>query len=199
MKQAHAFWDWFTNAHHRLESLDGPHKDALLTEVQVTLHEYSPGLWFEIGGHPDGPHELVISAEGNSDYFEDVRHLVAEAPTVEGWSFIAFKPPHGFDFQTVYEGVAVEPANAWFLPLVSESNPASMGLRVAVPGFTEEREQTYWAATMVALEAGLGELVAAEAIAHLEVCAPPDAPEENGYIELNELEEYLAWRSRRET
>lgn len=181
-----------------MERFSHSRDDALLDELQAELQTYSQGLWFEMGGHPDGPLELVISAEGDPDYFEDVRHLVAAAPETPGWCFVAFKPPQGFEFRTEYEGVIVDPSECWFLPLESKSNPASLGLRVAVPGLTAERTQAYRAAVHIVLDTGLGELVAAEAVHHLEVVAPPDSQERDGYIELRELGKYIMWREQRE-
>ncbi len=172
--------------------------DALLDELQAELQAYSPGLWLEMGGHPDGPLELVISAEGDPDYFEDVRHLVAAAPETPGWRFVAFKPPQGFEFRTEYEGVIVDPDECWFLPLQSKSNPASLGLRVAVPGVTDELARTYKAAVHIVLDTGLGELIAAEAVQHLEVVPLPNSPERDGYIELRELGKYITWREQGE-
>lgn len=138
-----AFWHWFCSARPRLLGLRRRTDEALLDELQAQLQDYSEGLWFEVGGHPDGPMELIISAEGNPDFFDDVERLVACAPEVPGWQFIAFKPAQGFGFRTEYEGVVIDPAASWFLPLESQSCPTAFGLRVAVPGFTAGLEQTY--------------------------------------------------------
>jgi hypothetical protein len=197
MNDPNAFWKWFIHAHHKFEHVQGDRKESLLDELQDRLQKFSPGLWFEVGGHPDGPMELIISAEGNPDYFAEVLALVGCAPKMEGWQFIAFKPPQGFEFVTEYEGVTINPAKSWFLPLVSESNPSALGLRVAVPGFSQELEKIYGAAVCIVLDTGLGELAASESIHHLEVVALPGDPEGEGYIELNELGDYLAWRAAR--
>jgi hypothetical protein len=198
MSDTRIFWEWFATAKPRLENFSHQRDDALLDEVQAALQRYSPGLWFEMGGHPDGPMELIISAEGDSDYFDDVRRLVAAAPDTRGWRFIAFKPPQGFEFRTEYEGVVVDPADCWFLPMQSKSNPTALGLRVAVPGFTDELESTNRAAVYIVLDTGLGELVATEAVHHLEVVPLPASPETDGYIKLNELGQYVTWREQRE-
>jgi hypothetical protein len=198
MHNPRPFWNWFATARHRLERFSDSRDDALLDELQAELQSYSPGLWFDVGGHPDGPLELVISAEGDPDYFEDVRRLVAAAPETPGWRFVAFRPPQGFEFRTEYEGVIVDPGECWFLPLLSKSKPASLGLRVAVPGFTDELARSYKAAVYIVLDTGLGELIAAESVQYLEVVPLPDAPAIDGYIELRELGKYITWREQRE-
>jgi hypothetical protein len=125
-----------------------------------------------------------------------VRELIATAPELHGWRFIAFKPAQGFDFVTEYAGLTVSPKATWFMPLESRANPEALGLRVAYAHFKKSKEKTYLAATYVALEAGLGELDAAEKIKHVEVCAAPSAPDSAGYMLLHELPEYIRWREK---
>jgi hypothetical protein len=96
---------------------------------------------------------------------------------------------------TQYDGLTLSPEAAWFMPLESRSDPQALGLRVAYAHFDRSREKTYLAATYVMLEAGLGELDAAENIQHVEVCAAPSAPESAGYILLHELPKYLGRRA----
>jgi len=196
MPDPRTFWTWFSVAVPRLQRFKHGRDEALLDELQDHLQSYSSGLWFEIGGHPDGPMELVISAEGDTDYFDDVKALVASAPSIDGWTFVAFKPAQGFGFTTEYEGITVDPAKSWFLPMHSTNDPSELGLRVAVPGFNAEEAKSYRAAVYIVIETGLGELRAWEAIKHVEVTEVPASPESEGYIELHELERYLDWRAR---
>lgn len=186
-----------SQAQPRLEQLRHKHDEALLDEILEHLQRYCSELWFEIGGHPDHDRELIISAEGKSEFFDDVRRLVACAPEVAGWRFIAFKPAQGFEFRTEYEGIEVDPSTSWFLPMHSVSDPSGLGLRIAVPGFNEAQEGKFRAAVSIVLETGLGELWTAEHLRYLEVVAIPDAPEAEGFIGLNELDRYLASRKTR--
>jgi hypothetical protein len=192
-----AFWSWFEKSRARLETYTDEEREGVLDEILEELHKYSAGLWFEIGGHPDGPKELIISAEGNSDYFAEVVSLVAQAPKLDGWKFIAFKPPQGFEFTTTYEDVHVDPAKSWFLPLDSASDPKSLGLRVAVANFNENKVKAFTTAVSLALDAGLGELRAGKCVNYIEVVAVPSNPENEGFMELTDLDQYIAWREAR--
>lgn len=51
----------------------------------------------------------------------------------------------------------------------------------------------------IVLDTGLGEVVCAERIKHLEVTTMPTNPADEGFIELNELPDYLDWIDRRES
>ena len=196
MDTPQTFWAWFVDNERRFRNVETQEKAQLLDELQEHLHAFCDSLWFEIGGHPTGPRELIISAEGRSEFFPKVHELVGTAPELDGWRFIAFKPAQGFDFVTEYEGVTISPKATWFMPLESRANPEALGLRVAYSHFEKSKEKRYLAATYVVLDAGLGELDAAEKIQHVEVCAAPSAPESAGYILLHELPQYIRWREK---
>lgn len=191
-----SFWQWFQANESRFRDIEVPEKEELLDELMEQLHQFSENLWFELGGHPDGPHELIISAEGRVEAFHEVRRLIGTAPKIPGWVLIAFKPAHGFDFVTSYAGLKFAPEATWFLPLESQENPESLGLRVAYAHFDPTRLQDFLAATRIMLEAGLGELATAERIQHVEVGLLPSRPDAEGYIEISELSAYLAFRAR---
>jgi hypothetical protein len=112
-----------------------------------------------------------------------------------GWSVVSFKQPQGFEFTTEYEDIVVAPKATWFLPMTSKQQPELLGLRLAFAHFSTKRQRQFLAAAYVMLEAGLGELAAAEQIAHVEVCLAPSSPESEGYRALPELSDYLAQRN----
>jgi hypothetical protein len=197
MKSPETFWTWFIKNERRYRNLEMPENEQLFEELLFALQDYSTGLWFEIGAHPDGLLELVISAEGDARYFPDVRALISAAPTLEGWEFTAFKQPQGFELTTEYEGVTIVPSESWFLPLVSREDPQALGLRIAVPDFNELLEETFVSACFIVLDTGLGELQVAEHIRHVEVCGVPTSPESRGFFKLNELGSFLKWRESR--
>ena len=191
------FWNWFVTAQDRFRDVDVPEREQLLDELLEHLHGYCDGLYFEVGGMPGAVSELVITAEGNADYFGAVQDLVAAAPAIAGWRFIAFRPPMGFTFSTRYEDVTIDPAASWFLPLVHDADPTSLGLRLAVPDYDESEKEAFTNAAFIVIDTALGELIAARDVHHIEVCEIPDDPEGEGFIELPELTTYLDWRGRR--
>jgi hypothetical protein len=192
MSKAAEFWRWFRENEHRFRMIEVPEKDELLGEIQRALHEFSDDLWFEIGGHPEGPQELVITAEGKHRAFGLVKDLVSAAPAIPGWEFLAFKPAQGFAFVTTYRDITVSPGSTWFSVLPAHAAADGIDLRVAYVQFDPAKAKTYLAATYIMLEAGLGELAAAQIIHSIEVCAASSDPRAEGHRPLNELPAYLA-------
>lgn len=187
MEDQRRFWTWFERNEARFRNIRLPEDDGLLDEIQERLQAYCPELWFETGRADDGCNELIVSAEGQTGFFSAVRTLVAAAPLIPGWRFIAFKPAQGFEFETGYEGISFSPKATWYLPLRSRSNPDALGLRIGYAHYDPKREQDFLTGTFIMLEAALGELALAEKVQHIEVAALPSSPESSGYSPLPEL------------
>ena len=187
------FWSWFGSNEARFRNVETAEKEALLDEMLSHLQRVSEALFFEVGGHPDGPTELIITAEGNSKYFDLAREVVRKAPALKGWQFIALKPAVGFAFVTTYEGVRVDPKEMWFLPL--ENSLGELGLRIAGPAYQQAVESQFRFACHQLIDGGLGEETASAEVGHLEVGPLPDDPEAEGYIEIVELPAYISWRN----
>ncbi len=187
-----SFWSWFSSNVKTIESFSSG-DEGMLNEILRNLHSYDENLYFEISTHEEVK-ELVITAEGDAAHFESVRRLISEAPDINNWIFVAFKPPMGFDFVSEYEGVTYDPSKLWFLPLVSESNPSLLGLRVGIPNYDEQFHEHSVPAILILLDTGLGELKAAEEINHVETGALPKNPASEGYIEFDEIGKYIDWR-----
>ena len=187
MEDQRIFWAWFEQNEEKFRDVEVPEKEQLLDELLDALHNYCEHLWFETGRAEDGCNELIISAEGDTSYFSAVRTLIATAPPIVGWRFVAFKPGTGFDFDTCYEGITFSPKAAWFLPLRSSSDPSGLGIRVGYAHYDPALQKTFLAGTYIMLECALGELALAEKVQHIEVAALPSSPESSGYSPLPAL------------
>ena len=195
---ARKFWKWFTKnqqAYLQLNKVeDVESKDELQNDLLSKLNDYRKGLFYEIGGQPDGKAALIITAEGNLELFEDVRRLIKKAPKLEKWEFIAFKQPMGSDFKVNYEGLEVDPKSLWFLPLKNIDHPESIGLRIGIPDYNDSNENRYIAAAYLILDTILGEENNAQYLGYVEVNSLPENFADNGYIELNKLLEFVEWK-----
>jgi hypothetical protein len=190
------FWE-FVAAHRgdldAMETYESPFWDELLEQ----LHEIHEGLFFEASVPGASPRELVLTAEGDTALFALVEAIAAQAPALPGWQVVALKPPMGFEFGMRYEGFELVPAQMHFMPLVNRDNPEVLGLRIAIPGYVEELEDECANGVLVVLDTALGERSAAKDIELVEVCALPEDPDEEGYIPLPQLMNYIEWRKHR--
>ena len=187
------FWQWFANHEPDLKMLSTS-DDSFWDVILDQLKKVDGRLWFEMSSHETAPREFVVTAEGKIEAFPVVSALVDAAPAIEGWEFVALKPPMGFDFTTTYEGVRFDPGQMWFLPLDSKSRINYLGLRVGIEGLRQEDESMAHTAVLVILDTGLGERSAALDIQYTEVTELPPDPLLAGYIELTELADYISWR-----
>lgn len=192
------FWVWFATHKLELSRLAKP-DDPFWNLALEQLKKIDQHFWFELSRDSQPVREFIVTAEGHVDSFPLAEKLVRLAPDIEGWSFIALKPPQGFQFTTTYEGTRFDARQMWFLPLASESHPSDLGLRIAVPGLEDTDRSTAHSAVLVILDTGLGERSAALDIHYTEVTELPADPASLGYIELRELAEYIMWRKKRTT
>lgn len=189
----HDFWKWFSGAEGRLrEMLQGDRDEALLDECQAELEKANPELYYEFGGEPEGPLEFIISASARPELFEAVDALIAEAPAIEGWQWLALKPAQGFDFQSEWDGLHLDPEAMWFLPM--ENDAGHLGLCVSMEGLKQEQLETFVGGAWIVMETGAGERALGEQVFHYEVGTLPEDPDGEGWIELVDLPKYLEWR-----
>lgn len=159
----------------------------MLEDLRMHLHDYCDHLYFLLGTTEEGKHQLVITADGDSDYFPQVYALVEAAPHIPEWNIRALKPALGFGFVLELYGLVFDPFCMWFMPLVSRDQNPGIGLRIGFNDYLASREQNYLGGTLVLLDHALGEEQMAKAIQYVEVGSLPENPAENGYIPLTEL------------
>jgi hypothetical protein len=190
------FWNWFENHNKNylfLNQIDSQEvKEKLLDDFLVQLHRYCKKLFFEIGGHPeDGNVELIITAEGNVEYFEKVEELVNSAPKIKDWTVIAFKPPMGRGYKTNYRGREFEPSKIIFIPLNNNDNPNGIGLQVCYPDYDENEKAIFVTGTYLALNCLIGEKSTALDIDYIDVTKTPKDISKYDFRHLEDIKEYI--------
>jgi hypothetical protein len=184
------FWEWFVNSkdsYLQLDNLAENEKELLLDQLLDQLHSYCDKLYFQIGGHETVEEkELIISAEGNIQYFSAAEELVKAAPQLPEWKIIALKPAAGIDFVTEHAGIRMDPKKLWFSPLENRNDPSKLGLRVFVTGYDTHRKKEHLFACYQMLDTILGEKENALNIQHVEIAEEPaDKSKLHGMTELS--------------
>ena len=200
MADAITFWNWFRANSEDLLKLSGDEISAektekLLDELLDQLHKYCDRLYFDIGGQSGEEQELIITAEGNPEYFPFVEELINNAPIIKNWQFIAFMQPRGLDYTSKFEDIELIPSDLWFLPLDNPGKPKSIGLRICLPNY-ESVKRSKWlkAAVFKMLDAMLGEKAFALDLDYIDIGALPNNPEEHGMMELKDLPAFIKWK-----
>jgi hypothetical protein len=173
MSEEKNFWDWFQKNEAQYFFLnqisdDEDEKENLLETFLNHLHNYCDRLFFEIGGLPDEKQDLIITAEGDTDYFAQVEMLVNTAPLLEHWNFIAFKPARQ-DYTIEYNNITLDPNTLWFIPLNSNNNPQKIGIRLYADEYDETEEEDFLTASYLVLDNVLGEKSNALDIGYVEL------------------------------
>ncbi|GHT40620.1 hypothetical protein FACS189437_06470 [Bacteroidia bacterium] len=94
------FWNWFEKNEKNflkiVEKRDSSEINKKFFEpLSEKLNELKDGYYFLVGMDNDSTAELIFSAEGVIKFFVFVEELVAAAPNLPNWKFIALKPaPH---------------------------------------------------------------------------------------------------------
>lgn len=132
-----------------------------------------------------GTREVLLTAGGDADAFGRVRELVAGAPAMPGWAYVALRPGRGFEFD-IEVGGRMFPARALsFVALEKGDAPTSLAIRLLVPN----PEAGDWAeAGLSVIEAGVGEEAAAR-IGYLEIGKREDDTE--GVYAIESLEGWI--------
>jgi len=195
------FWKWFEKNNHAylfLDDVDQEEKERLLENLVDELHKYCDNIWPLIGGMPEEGKELIITAEGDMDYFKQVEDLISQAPDIDKWTFIDFIPATvGDPFKIDYEGVELDTEKMWFLPLEEETDPTSIGLRICTPNYELVKDHEFFmSAIYKVLETLIGEKTFALDVDYVEAGEVPENPEEEGMMELLEIYDYVEWEKK---
>jgi hypothetical protein len=190
------FWNWFlehNKAYTFLHSLDDDVKEKLLEDFLEQLHLFSEHIYFEIGGLPDEEQELIITAEGDREYFDKVEELAQDAPAVEGWTITAFKQPVDEHFKSCWADMELDTEDMWFLPLCS-SNPTDLGIRVYLKNHELVQDNEYLLPLLYkVLDTILGEKSFSIDIDYVDTDLLPDNPEEEELYPILQLPQYVSW------
>lgn len=134
MKNIKLFWNWIQYNERTLRNLQNEKpkiQKLFLFWLDKNLHYYSEGLDCIIifPKRDNKSIQLIISANGNPDFFEAVTALVDNAPKLKNWNFIAFIQPSedieemeaGLDKPYVFKDINLKASEIKFEPLQHEN------------------------------------------------------------------------------
>ena len=197
------FWNWFYCNEVTLRTLRT--QDAKIQKVFIYwldrhLHNYCEELDCIImfPEKLDDKLQLVISANGNPKYFDQVITLAEQAPQFRHWKIIPFIQPSkdidqmeaGLDKPYVFKDIILKASELKFMPLEYE-NEKKIDMIVYLKDFTVHcKNKNLLQVVFIIMQDLLGEKELFQNINFVELAQMPEQ-EENELIHLYELQFYL--------
>lgn len=163
-----AFWDTFVRLAGDLAHTQDANT-ALYDELLAALQCVHAGLYVEFSTG-EAPHELIITADGDTSLFSLVHDIVARAPVMAGWTFLALKPQVGVAETFGFRDVELRAEDVFFEPLRLEGSRA-LGLEFIVRGLASAHIEDAHNAILRATDLALGEKTFATTVEHTRVRA----------------------------
>lgn len=130
MKKINTFWNWFQDNNQIIKNLineTSKNQKNISFWINKNLSYYCKEIDFMIvyPKNSNGKTELILTANGNPEYFEQVLNLVDNAPQLKNWKFTAFiqsteridKMIDGFDEPYIFREITLKASELTFLPL----------------------------------------------------------------------------------
>jgi hypothetical protein len=184
------FWKWFEDNANTLAAVRSA-GDPILQKLNRELRKVHPGLGFEMGTGGDGQLEFIVSANGIRSVFPMVEQLVADAPTLTNWKIIAFRQPKGEVPDIRYEGFPLKADDVWFS---HKRRMDKVDVTIYIRDLTSDNEEQAIGASLILLDAALGEYLAATGIGFMEHKPLPDNPAARGLLPLSKIREIVVNR-----
>lgn len=191
---AEVFWHEFDKVKDTLmdiDSLSDKEADKVLWDLDKKLKKYSKGLDFILGDLTKQGRTFTITANGDEEYFTFVEGLMEYAPEFNLWKLQGYLPPEGNHQVMKYNGYTLRSWEMFFVPLVKEDDETKVGLRIGVRKFIDDDDFNICAYLLI--EKMIGEYNATKFIEYFDIVALPKDFEQQHYMPLDNLPDYIAW------
>jgi hypothetical protein len=190
------FWRWFEEKSEDFRffrEMEPEECEELFEELTERLHLYCTSLFFEMRINTINEGELIITAEGIEEFFDDAEFLVSKAPEVDHWTFTALIPADEDSEGIEYEGLDLIPSEIWFTAIEDEDTPDKLNLVIHFSDYDLVKQNEHLdTAIFLLLQSVLGEKMLAHYINVYVMTELPGDPVEDGFMELSSLPEYIA-------
>ncbi|SHN40425.1 hypothetical protein [Chitinophaga sp. CF418] len=190
------FWRWFEEKgddFRFFREMDPEECEEIFGELTERLHLYCTSLFYEMRINTNNEGELIITAEGDEEFFDDAEFLVSKAPAIDRWTFTALIPAEEDNEGIEYEDLDLSPSEMWFTTIEDEDQPQKVNLVIHFKDYElVKRSEHLETAIFLLLQSILGEKMFAQYINVYTMTELPGDPVEDGFSELSSLPEYLA-------
>jgi hypothetical protein len=160
------FWRLFQELRGPMEASED-FDEAIYDELLAALQEIDEGLFLELC-LVEGSKELIVTADGQEELFPVADQVIAAAPVLPPWSFLALKPRIGFPLAARWNSVEIQIKDCGF-ELFRDEESGKFILNLLAAGFREDQSLDIHNALLRALDHGLGERYFAETISETDL------------------------------
>jgi hypothetical protein len=149
MRKINTFWNWFQDNNQTIKNLinETPlNQKHISFWISKNLSYYCKEIDFLIVFPKKGntKSELIITANGNPDYFSPVINLVDNAPQLRNWKFTAFIQPterieeimNDLDKPYIFQDIILKTSDLKFLALDYDDEKSKLDLIVYLNNYT---------------------------------------------------------------
>lgn len=203
MKKINTFWNWFQDNNQTIKNLinETPKNQKHISFwINKNLNYYCKEIDFMIVFPKNGntKSELIITANGNPEYFNQVIDLVHNAPQLKNWKFTAFIQPtediekvmDGLDRPYVFQDITLKASELKFIAINYEENIQKLDIIIFFKYFNIHcNNKTLNQAIYIILQDLLGEKSLYQNINLIHLAQMPDNTEELVY--LHDLQSFI--------
>lgn len=201
---AQQFWNWFDQ--NRLpfeffEEMSPEQQEEILDKAAEMAFDYSEGVAVQIGRNmvPAGPtFRIIVSANGQTAYFDKAKALAALAPELPNWQVYALMPPlqRGIQIRFNLESGILYPDDMWFQIMEAPDQPQFLGVHIALRHFghyeAADKLEELQCIVIQMVANIIGEESWALDVQHLQLGPLPPDPMEEGFQALYDLPDHIA-------
>jgi hypothetical protein len=192
------FWNWFLENEQlffkAVETGNNIQAD-FFDELSPHLDKIKETIYYVAGMHDPNTAELAFAADGEIENIVFIEELVAAAPLLPNWRFLALKPAVDIDdINLEMNGYKFTKGNLHFFPNNDANFPDEIDITIVFDDFNEEDKTTITSGVYIFMDNFLGELNATTTIDFLTItgkeASQPDL------IPIEKLKDYLVWREK---
>jgi hypothetical protein len=203
MKSINTFWNWFQDNNQIIQNIvNGTPKNQKKISFWIDKHLklYCKELDFILvfSKIKTNKSKMIITANGNPDYFYQVVNLVDNAPQLKNWKFTAFIQPSseiekiisGLDEPYFFQDITLKTSELKFRTLDYDQEKSRLDLIIHLKNYALHCDsKTLQQAIFIVIQDLLGEESLFQNINLVQLAQMPD--NDNGLIHLYELQFYI--------
>ena len=204
MRKINTFWNWFQDNNQTIKNFinETPKSQKQISHwIKHRLGFYCKELDYMIifPKKPTEKTELIITANGNPEYFTQVTELIKHAPVLKHWKFTAFIQPtvhiekimDGLDEPYVFQEITIKTSEIKFLPLAYDEKTKKLNIIVYLKNYNIHCNTKTWKeAVFIIMQDIFGEKYVYEHINFVQLARMPEEDDDH-LIHLHDFQTFL--------